>query len=701
MDNKKNIKNKYSREYASLYKKSAEYRNFVLLCEVGAQLHDLGKLSRLFVLSKAKNTNIKDFHGQILFIDYEKIPQPVKEFIFVPLWMFFEDELPLEPISKTEWNNSNNIPSSAISKSGKNAKNTATENKVSGTGIYKNILQNPQNSISMQHLDTNVPRSAVTAFLDFKRRFEADPLSTYYAPLLSAPYIKDIPLNIALSHFICAHHGCSRCLLQNYLRKPCAFDESQAVPPLRIDTHPLIKLLKTVDHLDASNPSNKGKQELFNLYRDDFFFGETRLPFERFEEMRFSFYRELGAFLQALKDSETKLYKGRNLTPQAVYFKNIEQINAFVKHLAEKYFTNALSETRRFGNDITLFDHSLATASFFKAFLYAHLVLGKAMPDSFFTVRFRVMKIRKISSEEVQAAQKWNSEKPLENLHTPSKQSDMGIKHFLENEIACCNAIAETDNYYFFLVPFMHNNNAFIQFLQTSFSENIVGAIGKNFDTGKNKKVSIPEILELELLPANDFAKIFDGTAICGKPLKDVLKKFRNLKAKDFADISEGYTEKQAISDVKRVVYFALLRKKERILSKLNSSKKHLANLYNGSLHDEKNLIKYFKKEGEVNRLKKHLDAFISMDKIKKMYGWRSSKDAEESVYDFFNTVLSPVRPPSPVAMSFYFLQEFNRAHSFKKLAEHFLIRRPLVLGRVLALFRTLKAEFCIKMKND
>ena len=577
-----------SKNFSAIYRRSVKYRDFILLSEIGALLHDLGKLSRFFVISKAKNTSVKDFHGQILFLDYKRMPQSVKEFLFAPLWMFFEEQHRL---------------------TAENAKE----------------------------------------FSVFKKVFYMDPLAVYSSPVKNSPEIKNIPLNTSIGHLVCAHHGCSRCLLENYLRKECAFKDSLPSSPLRIDRHPLMKLLKTVDHLDASNPSNAGKQEMFSLYRDNFFFGETKLNVEQFDMMRFSFYRELNTFLDEVKGAGfyNDFYAGK-----------ISEINEFVNSLAEKYFANALSETRRSGNDITLLDHSKAVAAFFKTFLYFYLVMGKTVPNSFFDVRFRVMQVSKT---------KYASR----------------VKNFLEKEIACCNEITETDHYQYFLVPFIKQNGVFMQFLRNVIS----------------KKVLYGEKIDLVLLRVNDFRGMFEDT-FCKKSLREVLKKFYSLKVKNYSDIANGYTKKQAIEDVKRVVYFALLRRKEALLAKLKSSKKHLDNLYNGSIYNERNLVKYFKKEREVKLLEKHLSAFVSMEQIKKVYGWNSSKDAESTVYDFFNTVLSPVRPPSPVDMSFYFLRQFNKLHSFEKLAEQFLIRRPLVLGRVLALFRTLKTEFCIKTKN-
>ena len=484
----------------------SKYRDFILLAEIGAFLHDLGKLSKFFVLSKARNTHIKDFHGQILFLDRNILPKNVEEFLFTPL--------------------------------------SAHLNKKS---------------------------------------------------------IKGIDLSISLSHFLCAHHGCSRCLLD----AECPFKDT-------IQEHPLIKLLKTVDHLDASNPSNRGKQDIDKTVRDNFFLKETEVPVDRLNEMRFSFYKELDKFLERKRE--------------------ISEINKFIKGLGEEYFSNALSETRKYGNDITLLDHSKAVAAYYKAYLFNFLERGTKLPNSFFDVHFRLLSV---------------------------KGTDESIEEFFSYKIACCNVILKRSKETFLLAPPIKRNAKFLQFLADKF--------------------------DVKLFKMDDFTPLFSGE------LNKVFKQVTELKIKDPEDIKEGYSKEKAINDIKKVVLFAELRRKEQLKLKLKSIIKHMKNLKKGSVHNEKNLVKYFRKEKQMRLIEKHLNAGTSIEKIKELYGWKSSKDAEKEVYEFFNEILSPIRPPSPIEMSNYFLREYHKLHSYKKLYEKFITRRPVVLGRLFALFRVLK----------
>jgi hypothetical protein len=90
---------------------------------------------------------------------------------------------------------------------------------------------------------------------------------------------KGIDLSISLSHFVCAHHGCLRC----FSPVECSFKGV-------IRKHPLIALLKMVDHLDASNPANSGKQPVDHTVRDNFFYPETEIDISKFNVARTSFY---------------------------------------------------------------------------------------------------------------------------------------------------------------------------------------------------------------------------------------------------------------------------------------------------------------------------------------------------------------------------------------------------------------------------
>ncbi|MEA3313951.1 MAG: hypothetical protein U9Q18_06215 [Caldisericota bacterium] len=549
---------------------AGRYRDLILLAEIGAYLHDIGKLSSFFVLSKAKGKTVRDFHGQILFVDNDSIPSNVREFLFSPL------------------------------------------SKILSKGITPNAFPNIAQNISLNTLhgtaaNTMTKNNAANSEANNKLNDAAITATENIATTAT----KGTDLSISLSHFVCAHHGCSRCLSP----AECSFKGT-------IRKHPLIALLKTVDHLDASNPANSGKQSATHTVRDNFFYPETKIDISKLNAARASFYSDFDEFLKKEK--------------------SIEKINKFVKRKSEKYFVKALSETRQYGNDITLLDHVKSVSAYFKMYLFNYLVRNRPLPNSFFDANFRIMSVASVSRE---------------------------IEQFISFDIAFSNLILRSDNFSYFLVPCIRENSAFFKYIKHK--------VRKKFGAW------------CMLHKMNNFSPLFTDS-IHGVPLKDIEEKFYRLDIKRPADIKNDYTEKDAMNDIKKVVFFALLREKEKIFLKAKSIGKHLKNLEKGSIHSKKNLARLDRKENELEKLLKHLNAGTDIETIKKRYGWSSSKDAESEVYDFFSLVLSPIRPPSPIRMSEYFLKKYRRTHSFKKLYERFIIKRPVVLGRILALARVL-----------
>ncbi|MGC9125418.1 MAG: hypothetical protein ACP5GW_04765, partial [Caldisericaceae bacterium] len=515
-------------------KKVNYFRDLILLLEVGAFFHDIGKLSSAFIASKVPSSKISDLHGQILFIDRG----------------YLSDE-------GSEWKKSSRqIP-----------------------GNLERLLFAPINQI------VDLP-----------------------------PVVNNVDISISLSHLVCAHHNCTRCLY------PVRDTDGATLCPYHrvIQKNPLIFLLRTVDHLDASNPSDANKQPLDELVRDNFIFPETRIDVSTLDDAREHFYTELEQFLAS-----------RDYT--------ISGLNAFVKQAASKYFVLGLSETRKFGNDITLLDHSKSVAAYYKAYLHSYFVDGKPLPESFFEAHFRILSVESCNTD---------------------------VEKFLSNTLAMSNLVARTDNKSHFLTV---NTN----------SKRLLAEIYDRFSAkayyGKT----------------DDFSPLFSDT-LFGTSLGDFYRVLANLHIKEPEDIKPGYTKEKALADIKKVIYFALLQRKELIQRQLASGRKHLANLEEGSNHDEKNFARFFRKKREVESLFTALGRGMSVESIKAVYGWQSSHDAAEEVYDFFNEVLSPIRPPSPVKMSKYLLKDYLRHRSFKRLYMNLLVLRPIILARVYAFFRVL-----------
>ncbi len=515
--------------------KVEKYRDLILFLEIGAYLHDIGKLSSYFVISKAKGSKAKDFHGQILFVDLGLAPAS---------------------LSTEKEDNTRIIPES-----------------------LEKLLFTPINEL-----------------------------------LGMPPLVESIDLSISLSHLVCAHHNCSRCLYlynNSFHNLPCRFKD-------KIQKNPLLSLLRTVDHIDASNASDNNKQGFSKIERDNFFYPPTKISVEHLNSLRKQFYGDLN---EAIKIAG-----------------NMLQVNKAVKKITNKYFVQCLSETRKYGNDITLLDHSKSVAAFYKMFLFDFFIRGRAFPKSFFDVHFRILEIA-------------STEKRIET--------------YFSEVLAMSNLVARSDNSSYFIVPNMR-------------SKKFLTAISENFNTSAAYG------------PLDDFSVLFNET-LNREELTKFFLRLKILHIKNPEDIKADYNKEKAIQDIKKTVFFAILRRKEALARKLKSLDRHLSNLENGNTHDKKNIANFIVKKHEMEITRARLEKGVSMESIKNLYGWESSRDGEKDIYDFFSLILSPIRPPSPNKMSDFMLKQYLKHHSFKRIYEEMIEYRPLILGRIYAFFRTIK----------
>ena len=62
-----------------------DYSEFLCYCWLGALMHDIGKLSVSFLISKERSSTVPDRHGQIIFSDIERVPPDFMGLITTPL----------------------------------------------------------------------------------------------------------------------------------------------------------------------------------------------------------------------------------------------------------------------------------------------------------------------------------------------------------------------------------------------------------------------------------------------------------------------------------------------------------------------------------------------------------------------------------------------------------------------------------------
>jgi len=157
-------------------------------------------------------------------------------------------------------------------------------------------------------------------------------------------------------HFICSHHGCDRCIYN----EDC----------IKYEKNFYIKLLQISDRLDSSNPPNSKKQPFYETYLSNFFLIEKKIDYTKIDLIRKNFLD--------LLDS---------------YFYNFDREGFF--KLSKFFMDKTISETRRGANDISLFTHSKAVSSIFKAILFEYLYFNSEPPKNIFEVELKFLKTKK------------------------------------------------------------------------------------------------------------------------------------------------------------------------------------------------------------------------------------------------------------------------------------------------------------------
>ncbi len=172
---------------------------------------------------------------------------------------------------------------------------------------------------------------------------------------------------------ICAHHGCDRCL------EPCKDKEKNN----------LVSILRLADQ----KTSEEEKGLLIDTYRQPM--NATYLST--------LFGREKKLSLQKLDKDREILWQFLN---KAFQTQKISFLRKKVLRFSKPFYTRSPSETRRPGNDICLWDHSVSVATYFKIALYEIFKSGKNMsslsviPFIFLKVREEGEAFRKLIEEE-------------------------------------------------------------------------------------------------------------------------------------------------------------------------------------------------------------------------------------------------------------------------------------------------------------
>ncbi len=321
---------------------------------------------------------------------------------------------------------------------------------------------------------------------------------------------------------ICSHHGCERC------QSECSFKHK----------NPITTLLRLADR----RASEEEKGFLLDSYRqpkDETYFSNP-------------FGKELLVFTGIIDECRNELWKIIN---KVLEKKNIQEVRNQIIPLIEAVYTFFPSETRRPGNDLSLWDHSFTTSTYFKIALYEMLINGKNI----------------LSTQKI----------PVVFLKIKKRQDK--FRELIENKYCAGNLILSFGGYHIY-------------------------AIGESFL--KNESLPKNEISEsfFSLIPSlEEEIENLDFTGATSVFIPDYRSLFSHIAESTFTQPLTRNQMVEAKVILNKVIVQNCLREKREIEEKIKSISRHIKNLENSGLKEERK-NEYLLKLEDIYRLNANLN---------------------------------------------------------------------------------------------
>jgi len=372
----------------TVLKALADKQDLILLAEIGALIHDLGKLSQEFV--ENINTDAPDMHYHILCL-HSRCPEPpgtVKLRNYGGDWCrLITEEVKqwLQDISTGDSANDTKIvrgiedhlrgvTTDRVLDKVQRFLGSLKAGRVMPTGqrLKKAYIEKLASDDRIEHLSEEIKRT-VREITGHQKRFEREKLVPAdflpsRADLADLLYKLTLHLNgdkARLSHYIEMHHG-------NH------WDIPYLVRLLKADSDPWEGVDGFDSSVDKGQVSNKAKQTVSRtLIATAFGYesGSQRIALEALADVRHRYANSLAKALQRVKEAEGKL-------PTTEWLKLLCDPRIGLRARTEAAFRQALGETRRAANDVTLWDHCYSTASLYKAALVM-VLLERALDEEY------------------------------------------------------------------------------------------------------------------------------------------------------------------------------------------------------------------------------------------------------------------------------------------------------------------------------
>lgn len=371
-----------------------QHRDLILLAEIGALIHDLGKLSKEFVSAKSRDGEKEDIHSLFLKLNPPVIPEHLQVCVGarnrVEAALLYLESSPLEgadmlyPLLKGEYEKKPSVMLEQVlvrlQKS--NPKLKQVTERVQSFVVTE--VDPHKAALTLLTVWSTIPGNFIpTGLVELLRQTSLPQYSPGGAILFSEATLADM---------IEGHHQ---------------------RPALRVSDAEYVRLLRArpeggcdgVDSaIDKAGADEGGLKQHIGDTRIATAFGyepdSLRIKADGLKKVRHDYANDLALILQRIQTERANLAADHTLPPrfwQEVLYDGWQTRDGYsvkgLRELTERAFRQALGETRRAANDVTLWDHSFSVASLYKAAL-AKILLEQARNPGYTFPEIKVIRWR-------------------------------------------------------------------------------------------------------------------------------------------------------------------------------------------------------------------------------------------------------------------------------------------------------------------
>ncbi|MGC1119591.1 MAG: CRISPR-associated protein Csx11 [Candidatus Methanofastidiosia archaeon] len=471
------------------------FRNVVLMAEIGALIHDLGKISEEFIESKSKDSKIKFLHHLILRRLISRIDPYVSH-------QSTEKDLVLCLVKQLDFFNELQLDNpgqltNILGDIERELKDPSRQNNLQ-SGFGQEFGQHILGSL-VKNKQENEKEDIKKIFAEIKKLEEQTENEKNISPnFISVRVKKSLNANLK-NHFVPFF------ISQKQISNLGDFIEMHH-KTWHQDLPFLMKLLRAPDGcdgvdsgIDKNTPIEQ--QELFQTYISTAFgYDKNRIVPSSLTQERIKFCRVLESQLQKVIDAEEKTVED-----------TIVHARKEIVEAAKKHFAAALGETRRAANDVTLWDHSYSVASLLKAAL-AGIILEHESSSSYTLPQPKDLKWR-IFTINVNGLDFWMKSEKIGDIIARKnliKECFDETKNLFEVDIPLGNEIYRDENCISFLVHNKFSEDLRLESENMTLKEKIISIFVKNLDS--------------ELKPHLEISKESKGAATIGELLRKARK---------------------------------------------------------------------------------------------------------------------------------------------------------------------------------